>query len=128
MLNDSRSWCRQSRVLWRDSNFYGHPGESTGITDEAAGHGNCLPDVARDRDRNQIEAAEAAVCRVESDPSGSRHKDLRPCMGRSRIARPDASLVGIVKITGDNPGSESEHACSFNEQHREIPARPPATV
>ena len=64
-----------------DENFYGHPGEGTGAADEDAGHRDRLPDVARDRDRNQIEAAEAAIGRVESDPSGSRYEDLRPCMG-----------------------------------------------
>ena len=68
-------------ALGCDENFYGHPGEGTGAADEAPGHRDRLLDVARDRDRDQIEAPETAIGRVESDPAGSRHEDLRPRMG-----------------------------------------------
>lgn len=101
--------------LGRDENFYGHPGEGAGATDETAGHRDGLPDIARDRDRDQIEAAEAAISRVECDPAGSRYEDLRPRMGRSCTARSDAPLFRIVKIAGDESGSEPEHACCFGE-------------
>ena len=43
-------------ALGSDENFYGHPGEGAGAADEAAGHRDRLPDVPRDRDRDQIEA------------------------------------------------------------------------
>jgi len=82
--------------LWCDKNFYGHPGEGADAADEAAGHRNRLPDVARDRDWDQIEAAEAAIRRVESDPAGSGHVDLRPRVGWSRAARSERNLVRIV--------------------------------
>ena len=68
-------------ALGRDENFYGHPGEGAGAADEAAGYRDRLPEVARDRDRDQIEAPQAAIGRVESDPAGSRYEDLRPRMG-----------------------------------------------
>lgn len=73
---------KSSKVdLRRDKNFYGHPGEGAGATDEAAGHWNRLPDTARDRDRDQIEAAEATIRRIECDPAGSRYEDLSSRMG-----------------------------------------------
>lgn len=69
------------KVDLRRDNFYGHPVNGAGATDEAAGDWDPLPDIARDRDRDQIEAAEATICRVECDPAGSRYEDLRPRVG-----------------------------------------------
>jgi hypothetical protein len=51
-------------------------GEGASATDEAAGYRNRRPDVACDRDRDQIEAADAAIRRVESDPICARYEDL----------------------------------------------------
>ena len=60
------------RVLFAlspDANFHRHALECVGHSDETAGDGHDLPDVARNGDRDQIEAADTAVRRIEGDPA-----------------------------------------------------------
>ncbi len=74
-----------------------------------------MPDIACDRDGDQVEAADAAVGRIEGDPAGARHIDLRPGMGRPRACRTRAVLVRIVEIAGDDPRPETETASRFGK-------------
>jgi hypothetical protein len=46
-----------------------------------ADHRCCLPDVTRDGDGDQVEAADTAVRRIEGNPARARHIDFRPGMG-----------------------------------------------
>jgi hypothetical protein len=82
---------------------------------------NGLADVAYDGDRDQIEAADAAIGRIESDPACARDENLCPCVGRFGIARSYALPIGIVEITGDDARTEAEAARRVCEEHREIP-------
>jgi hypothetical protein len=52
-----------------DENLYRHSREGVGRLSETARHGHCLANVAHDGDRDQIEAADAAVGRIECDPA-----------------------------------------------------------
>ena len=85
-------------------------------------------DIARDRDRDQIKAADAAVCWIEGDPTGSRHVDLSPGVGRSGVRGALKGLIGIVKIAGDQAAAKAKPARRLKEQHREIPAGSAAEV
>src|ERR1700730_17790935 len=87
-----------------------------------------LPDVARDGDGDQIEAADTAVRWIEGDPARARHIDFRPGMSRPRIFGPHNVLIRIVKIAGDDPCPETDTARRFNEEDREIPAGSPAAI
>jgi hypothetical protein len=93
------------------------------VTHETAGHWNGLPDVAYDGDRYEIEAADAAIGRIESDPACARDKSFCPCVGRSRITQSDALLIGIVEITRDDTRAEPEAARRVRKEYREIPTR-----
>ena len=64
-----------------DEDPHRHPLKGVGRSHETAGHRHCLPDVARDGDGDQIEAADTAVRRIEGDPACARHIDFRPGMG-----------------------------------------------
>ncbi len=76
-----------SILLSLDTDFHRHALEGVGRSDETASHGHDLPDVARDGDRDQIEAANTAVRRIEGDPARTGHIDFRPGMGRPRPRR-----------------------------------------
>ena len=59
-------------ALGLDADFHRHALECVCHPDETAGHGHDLPDVARNGDGDQIEAADTAVRRIESDPARTR--------------------------------------------------------
>ena len=88
-----------------DANIHRHVHKYAGRPDETAGHGHDLPDVARNRDGDQIEAADAVVRRIEGDPARTRHIDFRPGMGRPRTPSPYSVLIRIIEITGYDPAS-----------------------
>ena len=115
-------------ALSLDANFHRHALECVGRPDETAGHGHDLPDVARNCDGDQIEAADAAVRRIEGDPACTWHIDFRPGMGRPRTPSPYNVLIRIIEITGYDPRPETEIARRFDEEDREIPAGPPPAV
>jgi hypothetical protein len=60
------------------------------------------------------------------DPAGPQPTPAQTA-GRAQ-ARPHNVTIGIVEITGYDPGSETETARRFDEEHRKIPARTPAAV
>jgi hypothetical protein len=62
------------------------------------------------RGRDQVESADAAVGRIKRDPARAGHIEFCPGMGRPRIARSHALLLGIVEIAGDDPRTKSETA------------------
>jgi len=77
MLDAGRSSMLHRRC---DTDLHRHPDTGIGNPDETASHRHCLPDVARDGDGDQIEAADAAVRRIERNPACAWHIDLRPGM------------------------------------------------
>ena len=48
-------------------------------------------------------------------------------MGRSGIGRAQHLLIWIVKISGDNPGTETKAANGIDKKNREIATRPSTT-
>ena len=90
--------------------------------------GTACRDVAHDGDRDQVCAADAAVRRIEGDPARPRHIDLCPGVGRAGADSSEASRTGILEIPRDDPCPEPQAARSVGEEHRKVPARPPAAT
>ena len=104
------------------------PMQRVGFADEASGDRDGLPYVPGDRDRDQVCAADAAVRRIEGDPVCPRHIDLRPGMGRAGADSSEAGRTGVLEIPRDDPCPEPQAARSVGEEHRKVPARPPAAI
>src|SRR5271165_6313007 len=94
--------CR--RKIDRDRHFQ----ERIRRPDEAASHRYGLTYVARDGDRDQVEAAHAAVRRVEGDPARTRHINLGPGMGRSPARDGREALALASQIARHDPRAEAE--------------------
>src|ERR1700733_3395251 len=75
-----------------------------------------------------MEAADAAISRIESDPACARDKNLCPSVGRSCITRSEALLIGIVEIARDDTRAEPKAAHRVRKEHREIPTRSPSAI
>jgi hypothetical protein len=81
-----------------------------------------MSDIAGNRNRNQIEAADAAVGRIERDPAGAGDVDFRPGMGRSGPFRTQPVALGVEKVPRNHARAETQAANRLDEQRREIPA------
>ena len=95
---------------------------------KAAGNRRDLRDAAPDGHRNQIEAANASIGRIEGNPAGPRQIDFHPSMGRPDIVGSDRRTFRIEKIARRDPGTKSQATRRFRKQHRKIPARSPAAI
>src|SRR5208337_3180600 len=95
---------------------------------EIPAYRHCLPNVAHAGDGDQSGAANAAVGRIESDPTCAGHVNLSPRMGGPLIYRPQHLLIGIEEITGDDPRPKSEAARRFDEKDGKIPAGSPSST
>lgn len=109
-----------SAVLCISANFYIHPHECIGHPRETASHRHCLPDVASDGDKDQIEPANTSVRRVKVYPACAGHIDFRPRMRRSRSSGPNNVLTRVVEITRHNPCTETDTAHRLNGKDCEI--------
>src|SRR5271170_1449571 len=85
-------------------------------------------DVSGDGDWDQIETADAAIGRIESDPTGPRHIDLRPGVGRAGGRQSDKTFVPIVEIAGHDARAEAKAAGRFHEENCKVSASPPTAV
>jgi hypothetical protein len=56
-------------ALSLDADLHRHALECISHPNETAGHGHDLPNIARNRDRDQIEAADTVVRRIEGNPA-----------------------------------------------------------
>jgi len=112
---------------FRGAHRYGHlhSAAGRGRTDKTAGDRRGLADVARHGDRNEVEPADAAIGRIEHDPTGAGHVDLGPGVGRAAAGGPEGVQVGVVQIAGHDPRAEPQASDGIDEQHREIAARAP---
>src|SRR5580704_1748534 len=70
--------------------------------DKAAGDGDCLTDVTRDRNAYQVAAADRPVRWVVSDPAGARKIDVGPRVRSPRARCSRGMTIGrrIVQIPG----------------------------
>src|SRR5579864_7568156 len=69
MAEDARPQAASRLIIRGDEHLRPHPLKGIGHADEGPGYRHRLPDVTGDRDRDQVEAAETAVGRIEGDPA-----------------------------------------------------------
>src|SRR5665647_3962121 len=74
--------------------------------------GDRLARIVDHSDAHQILIADGAARRVEIDPAGTRHKDLRPGVGIAAVEHGLLAVVvtGQIKIAGNKTGGEAEMA------------------
>src|SRR4029077_9708101 len=84
-----------------------HPQLAAGSAEIGAGQGRGLRWVARDRDANEILAADQSVRRVEFDPAGARQIDLAP-----GVRRPAAQPNGLVLPLWNKDIAETKRAAT----------------
>ena len=94
-----------------------------GSAEKGAGQGRRLRGIARDRDADEILAADQPVGGVELDPARAGQEDLTP-----GVRRPAAQANGLVvvlrdvDIAGDETGGDAKRARSLDHQDREVAA------
>jgi len=94
--------CRRSAARSCDIDLNEHLA-AAGCTQEAAADWRSLPDIASDGDRHEIEAADAAIGRIEGDPASARQVDFGPGVGGTCTGGADERLCRVVEITRADP-------------------------
>ena len=111
---------------WVTSTVTSMPNSSPGSAEIGARQGRRLGGIARDRDADEILAADQPIGGVELDPARAGQKDLAPGMRRP-AAEPDGLALGRrdEHIAGDETRGDANRPGSLDHQDREVAAGPP---